>query len=114
LDYSENSRPRQNTQIKFQGSAEAEFDAEIALALAASHWRTAADRGRGVPKGAVMTGAPHLRLIPAPPPPRPRRHEARIVVSAARLPIGRSRVFRLAESDIDELIAIATRIERRR
>jgi hypothetical protein len=34
--------PRQNTQIKFQDLAEAEFDAEIALALAASHWRTVA------------------------------------------------------------------------
>jgi hypothetical protein len=33
---------RQNTQIKFQDPAKAEFDAEIALALAASHWHTAA------------------------------------------------------------------------
>ena len=58
-----------------------------------------------------MTG--HLRLVdPSPPQPR-RRYETRIVVSAARLPIGRSRVFRLAESDIDELIAIATRLEAR-
>jgi hypothetical protein len=62
-----------------------------------------------------MTGAPaprhsHLRLVP--PPPR-RRCETRIVVSSARLPIGRSRAFRLAESDIDELIAIAQRMEQR-
>jgi len=61
-----------------------------------------------------MTGAPHLHLVPAPPPPRPRRHEARIVVSAARLPILRSRIFSLAERDIDELIAHAERMERRR
>jgi hypothetical protein len=39
---SEIKPPRQNTQIKFQDPAEAEFDAEIALDLAASHWRTAA------------------------------------------------------------------------
>ena len=33
---------RQKRQIKYQGSAEAAFDTEIALALAASHRRTAA------------------------------------------------------------------------
>jgi hypothetical protein len=37
---SEIKPPRQNTQIKFHDPAE--FDTEIALALAASHWRTAA------------------------------------------------------------------------
>ena len=62
-----------------------------------------------------MTGAtsprPYLRLVQREPQPR-RRYETRIVGSSARLPIGRSRVFRLAESDIDELIAIATRMER--
>ena len=41
LDTSEIKPPRQNTQINFQ-PAEAAFDTEIALALAASHWRTAA------------------------------------------------------------------------
>jgi hypothetical protein len=62
----------------------------------------------------VTVSTRHLRLVEPPPPQARRRHEARIVVSAARLPIGRSRVFRLAESDIDELIAIVTRMERRR
>ncbi|PNE10148.1 MAG: hypothetical protein CR217_15985 [Beijerinckiaceae bacterium] len=42
LDNSENRPPRQNTQIKFQAPAPAEFDAEIALALTASGWRVAA------------------------------------------------------------------------
>jgi hypothetical protein len=56
----------------------------------------------------------HLRLLPAPPPPQPRRrYETRIVVSAPRMPIGRSRVFRLSESDIELLIAAAQRMERR-
>jgi hypothetical protein len=41
-DVQTNSPPRQNTQIKFQEPPEAEFDAEIALALAASGWRVAA------------------------------------------------------------------------
>jgi hypothetical protein len=41
-DVQTNSPPRPNTQIKFQDSAPAEFAAEIALALATSHWRTAA------------------------------------------------------------------------
>jgi hypothetical protein len=38
---SEIKPPRQNTQIN-QDPAPAEFDVEIVLALAASHWRTAA------------------------------------------------------------------------
>jgi hypothetical protein len=42
IDSSENRPPRQNTQIKFQAPAEAEFDAEIALGLTASGWRVAA------------------------------------------------------------------------
>jgi hypothetical protein len=41
-DTSETKPPRLNTQIKFQEQAEAEFDAEIALGLAASGWRVAA------------------------------------------------------------------------
>jgi hypothetical protein len=41
-DTSETKPPRLNTQIKFQDQVEAEFDAEIALALAASGWRVAA------------------------------------------------------------------------
>ena len=42
FDTSEIKAPHQYTQIKFQNPAEAAFDTEIALALAASHWRTAA------------------------------------------------------------------------
>jgi hypothetical protein len=41
-DTSETKPPRSNTQIKFQDPAEAEFDAEIALALVASGWRATA------------------------------------------------------------------------
>jgi hypothetical protein len=68
--------------------------------------------------GRAMNGAPfprhsHLQLVPAPPP-RPRRLDVRIVVSAPRLPIGRSRAFRLTESDIELLIAAAMRLEARR
>jgi hypothetical protein len=67
-----------------------------------------------------MTGAPaprhpHLRLVPPPSPPRPRRrYETRIVVSAPRMPIGRSRTFHLSEPDIQLLIAAAMRMEARR
>jgi hypothetical protein len=61
-----------------------------------------------------MTGASHLRLVPPPSPPRPRRLDVRIAVSAARLPILRTRIFHLAENDIDELIAVVMRMERRR
>jgi hypothetical protein len=58
---------------------------------------------------------PHLRLVPAsPPPPRPRlRYEVRIAVSAARAPIARSRAFRLTERDVAELIALVERLEAR-
>jgi hypothetical protein len=60
-----------------------------------------------------MTGAqPHLRLVPREPQPR-RLYETRIVVSSARLPFGRSRPFRLTESDVELLIAAAMRMERR-
>ena len=63
-----------------------------------------------------MNGAPSprpcLRLVPMEPQPR-RRYETRIVVSSARMPIGRSRTFRLTESDVELLIAAATRMERR-
>jgi hypothetical protein len=63
-----------------------------------------------------MTGAPfprhsHLRLVP--PEPRPRRLEVRINAIEARYPYGRSRVFRLTHDDLDELIAVALRMERR-
>jgi hypothetical protein len=42
FDNPEVKRSRQKPQIKCQGPAEAAFDTEIALALATSHWRTAA------------------------------------------------------------------------
>lgn len=47
-------------------------------------------------------------------PPCPRRLEVRIAVSSGRLPYGRSRPFRLRETDLDELIAHAGRLESRR
>jgi hypothetical protein len=59
-----------------------------------------------------VTGVPHLRLIPAPPP-RPRRLEVRITAADARSPIGRSRNFRLSERDLAELVNVAVRMERR-
>jgi len=60
-----------------------------------------------------MTGAPHLRLVPAAPPPRPRRLDVRISVADHRTPYGRTRPFRLTHDDLDELIAVAMRMERR-
>jgi hypothetical protein len=63
-----------------------------------------------------MTGAPsppHLHLVPPPSPPRPRRLEVRIAAADGRAPYGRSRVFRLAHDELDELIAVALRMERR-
>jgi hypothetical protein len=65
-----------------------------------------------------MTGDPpprhsHLRLIPPSPPPRPRRLEVRFHVFDGRAPYGRSRAFRLTHDDLDELIDVAMRMERR-
>ena len=65
-----------------------------------------------------MTGAPsphpYLRLVPPAPrsPPR-RRIEVRITAADHRTPYCRSRPFRLTHDALDELIAIATRMERR-
>jgi hypothetical protein len=59
-----------------------------------------------------MNGQRHLRLI-EPPRPQARRYETRIVISQPRRPIGRSRVFRLTESDVELLITAAMRLERR-
>jgi len=64
-----------------------------------------------------MTGAPspphsHLRLVPPAPAPR-RRLAVRISVLDGRSAFGRSRAFRLTHDDLDELIAVATRLERR-
>jgi hypothetical protein len=55
---------------------------------------------------------PYLRLVP--PEPQPRcRLAVRISVLDGRSPFGRSRVFRLAKSDLDQLINAATRLEAR-
>jgi hypothetical protein len=55
-----------------------------------------------------------VRLVPRSPTPRSRhRYEVRIAVAAARTPVARSRVFRLSESDVELLIAAATRLEAR-
>jgi hypothetical protein len=63
-----------------------------------------------------MTGAPfppRHRLWLVSSSPRPRRLEVRINATEARYPYGRSRVFRLAESDLNQLINAATRLEAR-
>jgi hypothetical protein len=128
-DLHANSPPRPNTQIKFQNPAEAEFDAEIALALTASGWRAAAgllthaallieagdylsaERNRQRAREQFVE-ANRLRLVEKPP--LAPRLEVRVHVLNGRSAYGRSRAFRLAESDIDELIAVAMRIEGRR
>lgn len=60
-----------------------------------------------------MNGQRHLRLVEPPRPQARRRYETRIVVSSPRLPIGRSRAFHLAESDVELLIAAAIRMAAR-
>jgi hypothetical protein len=55
---------------------------------------------------------PYLRLLPREPQPR-HRLAVRINVLDGRSAFGRSRVFRLAESDLDQLINAATRLEAR-
>jgi hypothetical protein len=55
-----------------------------------------------------------LRLVQPARPPRPRHYAVRLSVSAgsdAREPLGRSRAIHLSRDDIDELIAIALRME---
>jgi hypothetical protein len=62
-----------------------------------------------------MTSSPqhsHLQLISRDPQPR-HRYEVRIAVSATRMPVGRSRAFRLTESDIQLLVETARRMEAR-
>jgi hypothetical protein len=63
-----------------------------------------------------MTGTsfpprPRLHLVPRPR--RPRRLDVRINVLDGRSAFGRSRAFRLTHDELDELIAAATRMERR-
>jgi hypothetical protein len=63
-----------------------------------------------------MTGAqspprhPHLRLVERRQLPR---FEVRITAADVRAPYGRSRAFRLTHDDLDELIAVSMRMERR-
>jgi hypothetical protein len=64
-----------------------------------------------------MTGAPsppHLRLVPPPSPPRPRRLEVRIAAADGRAPIGRTRMLRLTERDFERLLEAAVQMEGRR
>jgi hypothetical protein len=58
-----------------------------------------------------MNGQRHLRLVEPARPQARRLYETRIVVSSPRLPIGRSRSFRLSELDISRLVAIAEHLE---
>jgi hypothetical protein len=63
-----------------------------------------------------MTGAPFLnrpclRVVTRQP--QPRRLEVRISVADGRAPFGRTRIFRLTESDLDQLINAATLLEPR-
>jgi hypothetical protein len=51
------------------------------------------------------------RFVPRPP--RPRHIEVRIAAADGRAPYCRSRVFRLHERDLAELVAIAMRLESR-
>ena len=62
--------------------------------------------------GAPSSNRPHLQLVPAEPRPR-RLLEVRLHVLDGRSAFGRSRAFRLAHVELDELIAAATRMERR-
>ena len=64
-----------------------------------------------------MTGAPsphpYLRLVTREPQPR-RRLSVQIDVLDGRSAFGRSRAFRLSNSDLERLIATAERLEARR
>jgi hypothetical protein len=66
------------------------------------------------PSSDRRSGVRHLRLVPPSPPPRPGGLEVRFHVFDGRAPFGLAGPFRLSESDVDELIAIAVRMERRR
>jgi hypothetical protein len=55
--------------------------------------------------------APHLRLVPPAPPPRPRHLAVRITAFDGRVPIGRTRAIRLTPDDAKRLIDAALRLE---
>jgi hypothetical protein len=57
---------------------------------------------------------PRLRLVPQEPQAARRRLAVRINILDGRAAFGRTRTFHLAKSDIDELIAVVMRMERRR
>jgi hypothetical protein len=62
----------------------------------------------------VTVSTRHLRLVPPASPPRPRRLEVRIAAANGRSPIGRTRLFRFSERNLQELIDTAMRLEARR
>jgi hypothetical protein len=61
--------------------------------------------------GAPFSSRPRLRLVEKPP--WPCRLEVQIAVADGRAPYGRSRIFRLSENAIEELVDTAERMERR-
>jgi hypothetical protein len=61
--------------------------------------------------GAPFHHRPCLRLVP---PPRPRRLSVRISVADGRSPICRTRILRLSDRDLEQLINAAPRLEARR
>jgi hypothetical protein len=74
--------------------------------LTAPRQREISRTPRAVSGSVVSFAARHCRRSPAPP-----RYDVRITVSSVRRPIGRTRAFRLADCDLDELIATAQRLE---
>jgi hypothetical protein len=64
--------------------------------------------------GALFPRHSHLRLVPSAPPLPRRRLAVRINVLDGRQAFGRAGPFRLTESDVNELIAVAIRMEARR
>jgi hypothetical protein len=61
----------------------------------------------------LFPSRPRLRLVPREPQAVRPRLAVRVNVFDGRSPFGRAGPFRLTESDVNELIAIVTRMERR-
>jgi hypothetical protein len=59
----------------------------------------------------LFPSRPRLRLVASSP--RPRRIEVRTNATEVRYPYGQSRAFHLTHDELDELIAVAMRMERR-